>query len=126
MEIDYLDEDNFLVYAVKQYEPSQVFGVAELNQELQRFVWIKKLLRRYNRDTEDVNLRLMVNHFVILGNIFNAYALNRMLFFYSDHYTWPQVYSILKFLNMINSNIPELESQEVEEDLELTKKLQEI
>lgn len=125
MEIENIDESNFLIYATKNYEPSQVFGVAELNQELGRFVWIKKLLMRYSRG-EEINIRLLTNHFVVLGNIFNAYALNRMLFFYMNEEIWPQLYAILDFLNLINSNIPEADMSTLSRDEELYQKLKEM
>ena len=100
---DYFDEltsENFLIYATKKYDRTTSFGLSELNSDLERFMAIKRALRKYKRN-KDVNVRLLLNHFVILNNLFGPFSLNRMLFFYVDNENILQVITILEFLNIL-------------------------
>lgn len=125
MKFDLITDDNFLLYATKNYESTRCFGVAELNQDLERFVHIKRLLRKYNRNKK-TNLRLLVNHIIVINNLFGPYPTNRMLFFYVDEYTYPQLASVLYFLSILQESIPEVKMSEIEIDEDLYKQLEEL
>ena len=73
--IDKLDMSNFLLYAAKHYDNPQCFDTIEFYEDLKRFKYIKRLLNRY-----DLKERLILNHIVVLFNLFGVYPSIRMLF----------------------------------------------
>lgn len=76
---DKLDASNFLLYAAKHYDNPQCFDTIEFYEDLKRFKYIKRLLNRYVEDG-DLKERLILNHIVVLFNLFGAHAAVRMLF----------------------------------------------
>jgi hypothetical protein len=77
--IDKLDESNFMLYAAKHYDNPQCFDTLEFYEDLARFKYIKRLFNRYEESGE-LKERLIVNHLIILYNVFGP-ATTRMLFF---------------------------------------------
>lgn len=125
MKFDKLTDDNFILYATRTYESTQCFGVSELNQDLERLIYIKRLLRNYHRE-KAINLRLLLNHIIVINNLFGPYPSNRLLFFYSDEYTYPQLAAVLAFLGILQEIIPEVNISEIEIDEDLYKQLKEL
>ena len=80
MNIDRLDESNFLLYAAKHYDNPQCFDTIEFYEDLKRFKYIKRLFNRYIEEG-DLKERLILNHIVVLFNLFGAEPAIRMLFF---------------------------------------------
>jgi hypothetical protein len=76
---DKLDETNFLLYAAKHYDNPQYFDTVEFYEDLSRFKYIKRLLNKYE-ETGDLKERLIINHLVVLYNVFGAEACTRLLF----------------------------------------------
>ena len=74
-----LDDTNFLLYAAKHYDNPQSFDTLEFYEDLSRFKYLKRLFNRYE-DTGDLKERLILNHLIILYNLFGS-ATTRMLFF---------------------------------------------
>ena len=77
--IDKLDESNFMLYAAKHYDNPQCFDTLEFYEDLSRFKYIKRLFNRYEESGE-LKDRLILNHLIILYNVFGA-ATTKMLFF---------------------------------------------
>jgi hypothetical protein len=77
--MDKLDESNFLLYAAKNYDNPQCFDTIEFYEDLKRFKYIKRLFNRYDEDG-DLKERLILNHIVVLFNLFGVKASIRMLF----------------------------------------------
>ena len=77
--MDKLDESNFLLYAAKNYDNPQCFDTIEFYEDLKRFKYIKRLFNRYDEDG-DLKERLVLNHIVVLFNLFGVKAATRMLF----------------------------------------------
>jgi hypothetical protein len=77
--IDKLDESNFMLYAAKHYDNPQCFDTLEFYEDLARFKYIKRLFNRYEESGE-LKERLILNHLIILYNVFGP-ATTRMLFF---------------------------------------------
>lgn len=74
-----LDQSNFLLYAAKHYDNPQCFDTIEFYEDLKKFKYIKRLLNRYIEDG-DLKERLILNHIVVLFNLFGTYPATRMLF----------------------------------------------
>jgi hypothetical protein len=77
--IDKLDETNFLLYAAKHYENTQCYDTIEFYDDLKRFKYIKRLFNRYVEEG-DLKERLILNHIIVLNNVFGPEATTKMLF----------------------------------------------
>lgn len=101
MSFSNLTNDNFLLYAAKAYDtPHNV--TAELAEDLKRIKYIKRLFRKY-RATGELTERLILNHLIVLYNVFNNHA-TRMLFLRID----PADYSSLKTFLLFLARLPVL------------------
>lgn len=94
-----LTEENFLIFAVKHYDNPTCTGIRDLENDLKRFKYIKRLLRRYSK-TGKLTEKLVVNHFVVLHNLFGD-GMVPMAFFRLDRSFWPQVKTFLVFLDLL-------------------------
>jgi hypothetical protein len=94
-----LNEDNFLLFAIKYYENPQAVTREDFEKDLNHFKYIKRLLKRYQREGE-LKTHLLLNHFIILYNIFGE-AATPMLFFKIEKNLWPTLKSFIMFLNKL-------------------------
>lgn len=92
-----MNEDNFLMYAIKNYYNPGSMGMAELEDDLKRFKYIKRLLNRYKTYGE-INERLVLNHLVVLYNVFGD-ATTDMLFYKIDNEYWSDLKTYLVYLH---------------------------
>ena len=116
-----LTEENFSLYAAKNYDNPQCLSVEEFEDDLARFKYIKRLLRRY-RETGEIQERLVLNHLIILYNVFGIKAANRMVFFKIEKELWPILKPFLVYLNYL----PETEKTEVPLDQYIVDVLRKI
>ena len=92
-----LNEGNFKLFAIKNYENPQAVTEADFDKDLNHFKYIKRLLKRY-KNTGVLKSHLLLNHFIILYNIFGE-ATTPMLFFKIDEELWPVMKTFVIFLN---------------------------
>ena len=64
-----LNEENFLLFAIKNYENPQAVTKEDFEKDLNHFKYIKRLLKRYKNNGE-LRSHLLINHFIVLYNIF--------------------------------------------------------
>lgn len=76
---DNLNDKNFLLYCAKHYDNPNCLEIDEFYEDLKRIKYIKKLFTRYEI-TGELKERLILNHLIILNNVFGASALPRILF----------------------------------------------
>ena len=69
MLFDELNEENFLLFAIKNYENPQAVTKEDFEKDLNHFRYIKRLLKRY-KNSGELKTHLLINHFIILYNIF--------------------------------------------------------
>ncbi len=121
-----LNESNFIVHAMKHYDNPQCSTVEEFEEDLKKFLYLKKLLARYARDG-DLKERLILNHIIILYNVFNEEATN-MLFYKIDKEYWPYLASFLTYLDRMPEVITNysLVSSEIELDTTILSKLEKL
>lgn len=91
-----LNEENFLIFAIKNYENPQAVTREDFDKDLSRFRYIKRLLKRY-KTGGDLKVHLLINHFIILYNIFGE-ATTPMLFFKIESDLWSSMKSFIIFL----------------------------
>ena len=91
-----LNEDNFLLFAIKHYENPQAVTKEDFDRDLNHFKYIKRLLKRY-KNSGQLKTHLLLNHFFILYNIFGE-ATTPMLFFKIERELWSAMKSFIVFL----------------------------
>lgn len=100
-----LNDANFLVYAMRNYDNPQCHSLAEFEDDLKKFIYLKKLIYRY-KNTGELRERLILNHIIVLYNIFGE-ATTKMLFYKIEEDLWPQLITFLVYLNRMPELIPE-------------------
>lgn len=99
-----LNENNFLLYAMHHYDNPQCHSIEEFEEDLKRFLYLKKLFARY-KEKGELRERLILNHIIVLYNLFGE-ALTPMLFHKIEEEHW----SILKPFLIYIGRMPEEES----------------
>ena len=94
-----LNEENFLLFAIKHYENPQAVTREDFDKDLSRFRYVKRLLKRY-KSTGELKVHLLINHFIILYNIFGE-ATTPMLFYKLDHSLWSCIKTFVIFLDKL-------------------------
>jgi len=92
-----LNDDNFLIFAIRNYNNPSATGMKELEDDLKRFKYLKRLLNRYDK-TGEPNERLIINHLILLYNVFGK-AATEMLFYKLEEKYWSNLKTYLVFLN---------------------------
>lgn len=99
MGFDTLTHKNALMYALHEYDNPQCLSMAEFNEDYKRFKYIKRLCRRYMTTTR-LSERLMLNHMLLLTNVFGPTATVRLLFLKCDD---ANMFAVLKpFLSYLD------------------------
>jgi hypothetical protein len=92
-----LSEDNFILFAMHHYDNVQCTSIDEFNNDLSRFKSLSRLFYRY-KNYDELKERLILNHLIVLFNIFNDAATD-MLFFKIDKDYWSVLSTFLVYLN---------------------------
>ena len=98
-----LTKDNIVLYAIKHYHNPSCEGINEFYDDMKRFKYIKRLFRKY-KDSGVLKERLLLNHIIILNNLFGAEATSTLLFFKIEMDHWPALKSFMEFLNIMPEN----------------------
>lgn len=115
-----LTEDNFLLYAMHYYDNIQCHSIEEFEEDLRRFLYLKKLFSRYKNNGE-LRERLILNHIIVLYNIFGE-ATTDMLFFKLEKEYESSLATFLVYLN----RLPEEKLGDIPIDIEVATALRKI
>ncbi len=102
MNNDVINETNYVLYAAKHYENPQCFDTIEFYEDLNRIKYIKRLLTKY-KETGELRERLVVNHIIILFNVFGIEATLKLLFL-----KLPGYYDCLKAFLLYLDRMPDV------------------
>lgn len=97
---DELNEDNWSLYASHHYKNVQCTSVEEFYDDLQRFKYLKRLFKRYSNNG-DLQERLILNHIIVLANVFGIEAAKKMLFYKIEKQHYAALKTFLVFLNYL-------------------------
>lgn len=127
--IDNVNDDNFIMYAMKAYDKPNCI-MSEFEEDLKRIKYVKRLIKRY-RINGDLKERLILNHIIILTNVFGIEATVKMLFFKFDKEDYGVLKTFFIFLNympkIINGvNNRNIYSSDIGVDLFVGKRLRDI
>jgi hypothetical protein len=128
--INDLNDGNFLIYAAKSYDRPHIIQ-SEFEDDLKRIKYVKRLLRKY-KQTGEFKERLVLNHVIILSNVFGIEPAVNMLFYKVDQEDYPLLKTILIFLNYMPSQLKvsfdkyRIRQEEIPVDLEIANRLRNI
>lgn len=97
---DTLDEDNFVLYAAKCYDNPQCTSIEEFHDDLNRFKYLKRLLKRYV-EHDDLQYRLILNHIIVIYNVFGIKGSNKMMRYKLEDELLPAVKTFLVYLHYL-------------------------
>ena len=129
MVFDDLNNDNVLLYAAKAYDKPNCI-MSEFKEDMKRFNYLKRLLKRY-RKIGELREQLVLNHLVVLYNVFGPEVVSRLLFFKvpKDDYSALKTYMI--FLNIMPDRIRGIKgydiiSSDIPVDMAIAESLRQI
>ena len=118
-----LTEETFPLYAIKFYDNPHCRGMSEFQDDLKRFRYLKRLFRKYKAG-KGLKERLILNHIIVLYNLFGLEAATKMLFFKIERKYWSQLKSFLYFLNfmpigpiLLNQEVIEIYEVDMDQDV---------
>ena len=116
-----LNEENFQLFAIKNYENPQAVTKEDFDKDLNHFKYIKRLLKRY-KNTGELKTHLLINHFIVLYNIFGD-AATPMLFYKIEENLWSVMKTFVIFLNRLPET-PKCFMHDVKVDLDCLIEIQ--
>jgi hypothetical protein len=103
--INNLCDDNFMIYAMKAYNSPNCI-MSEFEEDLKRIKYIKRLIKRYKIwGEEELKERLILNHIIVLSNVFGVESSVKMLFYKLDQDDYEILKTFLLFLNFMPKSI---------------------
>ena len=121
MRFNELNDNNYLLFAIKNYENPQAITKEDFEDDLKRIKYVKRLLKRY-KNTGELRTHLILNHLIVLFNVFGDAAVP-LLFFKLDEELWSSTKSFLMFLNRIPEH-PRSDLNIIQEDVYCLEQLQ--
>jgi hypothetical protein len=95
-----ITKKNWLFYAIKNYNVPNLDSEQEFYEDVKRFKYLKRLFRKYKTSGE-LRTRLVLNHIIVLGNVFGNDAATTLLIFKIEREYWGLLKTFLMYLNMI-------------------------
>ena len=123
MQFTELNENNFLLFAIKYYENPHAVTREDFEKDLNQFKYIKRLLKKY-KNTGELKTHLLLNHFIILYNVFGE-ATTPMLFYKIEKELWSVMKSFVIFLGKL-PEYPRCYIHDVQVDLNCLSQLYKI
>ena len=98
-----LNEETFMLYAIKNYYNPKCIDVEEFYEDLNRFKYVKRLVNRY-LDGGKLSERLILNHLIVIFNAFDIKASLKLLEYKLDDRHWSVIKPFLVFLRHIKND----------------------
>jgi len=111
MSFENITEDNFLLYAAKAYDKPNCI-MSEFSEDMKKLNYLKRLFHRYRKRGE-IKERLILNHIVILNNLFGPEATSRLLFFSMNDQDYSALKTFLLFLNIMPNRIRGINGKDI-------------
>lgn len=111
MNLDKICNDNFLLFCAKHYKTNLCSSTEEFQEDINRIKYIQKLLTRY-KESGILKERLILNHIIILSNVFSPEICCKILFFKLDKYS-KYIKPFLIFLNILPEKIYNIGENEI-------------
>lgn len=126
MKFETLTNENYIMYAMKNYTNPSCAGIEEFYEDMNRLKYLKKLFQTYS-NTGNLKERLILNHIIILQNVLGIECSSRILFFRIPETSHSTLKTFLVFLNTLPTNpIPEADIHRITLDQTAVTVLREI
>lgn len=99
-----LNDDNVILFLMKHYDNPGCLGIQEFHDDVKRFKYVRRLLKKYDARGE-LRERLIINHLVVLSNLFGVEAVSKVLAFKIDNSFYKYLKPFLLYLNIDDENI---------------------
>ena len=116
-----ITKDNWLLFAQHNYDNPTLQKEQEFYDDLKRFKYLKRLFRKY-RITGKIKVRLVVNHIIVLQNVFGVEAAVTLLLFKIDRVYWSSLKTFLDYLGYLYSH----ELDNIKVDLKIKQLLEKL
>ncbi len=107
--MEVLTDKNFILYCAKHYDNPQCHSTEEFIEDIRRIKYVKKLITRFI-ETGELKERLILNHLIVLNNIFRPEPLCRILVLKMEQHL-SYIKPFLLFLNILVPNILNVKTQ---------------
>ena len=111
MSFDDLTNDNILIYAVKAYDKPNCI-MSEFKEDMKRFNYLKRLFKRY-RKVGELREQLVLNHLVVICNVFGPEVATRILFFKMAKDDFPALKTYLLFLSCMPEKVRGIKGHDI-------------
>ena len=115
MIFDDLNEKNFLLYAMKEYDNPQCVQVEEFYDDLKKVTYIKRLFNQYLNEGV-LKERLLLNHIIVFYNVFPVRSATRILFLKIEEEFWPILKTFLVYLSYMSEIIDPINGRAILSD----------
>ena len=115
-----LNDDNYLIFAIKHYDNPQAVTYEDFLNDMKKFKYVKRLLKRYKK-TGDLKSHLLINHFIVLYNVFQD-ATTPLLFYKIEKELWSSMKTFIMFLGKLPEH-PRSFISDIQVDIECLKQL---
>ena len=112
MIFDDLNDDNFLMYAMKEYNDIQCTDIEEFYDDLKKIKYIKRLFNIYKNNGQ-LKERLILNHLIVFYNVFPIQSGTRILFYKIEKSFWPMLKTFLIFLDRMPETIDSIRGETI-------------
>ena len=116
-----ITKDNWLLFAQQNYDNPTREDEQEFYEDIKRIRYLKRLFRKYTT-TGNLKVRLVVNHLIILQNVFGVEAAITLLLFKIDKQYWGMLKTFLEYLEYLYPH----ELSDIQGDPKIEKMLEEL
>ena len=116
-----ITKDNWLLFAQQNYDNPTLEKEEEFYDDIKRFKYLKRLFRKYEI-TGYIKIRLILNHLIVLQNVFGVEASVSLLLFKIDDRYWPILKTCFVYLGYLYSH----ELKEFDKDVQIEEMLKEL
>jgi len=120
-----LKEENYDLFVREMYDNPACESESEFQEDLNRIKYIKRLFSRFDK-TGELKIRLILNHIIILNNVFKYGSCTRLLFYKLDVEYYGMLKSFLGYLKLMPINIPEVDLEIIVSDHRIDIQLKEL
>ena len=112
MIFDDLNDENFSMYAMKEYNDIQCTDIEEFYDDLKKIKYIKRLFNIY-KNTGQLKERLILNHLIVFYNVFPLQSGTRILFYKIEKDFWPMLKTFLIFLDRMPETVDSIRGETI-------------
>lgn len=98
-----ITQENWQQFAWRHYENPHVDGEREFEEDIKRFKYLKRLFKKYY-ESGVLKERLILNHIIILQNVFGVEAASTLLLFKIEQPYWPTLIVFFEKVTNVTTN----------------------